>query len=85
MEDIVLIDEIETHLYLELQKQILPLLASFFPNVQFIVSTHSPFVLSSLKNSVAFDLEKAIADLTDYSYSTLVEGYFGVSLDSSER
>ena len=56
-EGIVLVDEIETHLHLELQKVIMPLLTKIFPNIQFIVTTHSPFVLSSLSNAVAFDLE----------------------------
>ena len=54
---IVLIDEIETHLHLELQKQILKILTTLFPNIQFIVSTHSPFVLNSLSNVVIYDLD----------------------------
>ena len=54
---IVLIDEIETHLHIDLQRMILPFLTTFFPNVQFIVSTHSPFILSSLENVVIYDLE----------------------------
>lgn len=82
---IVLIDEIETHLHLELQRIILPLLTRIFPNIQFIVTTHSPFILSSLPNAVAFDLEnkETIEDLTDYSYEALAEGYFGVRTESS--
>ena len=52
-EGIVLVDEIETHLHLELQKVIMPLLTKIFPHIQFIVTTHSPFVLSSLSNAVA--------------------------------
>lgn len=85
-EGIVLIDEVETHLHLELQRQILPLLTSVFPNIQFIVSTHSPFVLSSIKNAVAYDMERheIIGDLTDYSYESLAEGYFGVRTNSVE-
>ena len=55
---IVLIDEIETHLHLELQKLILPMLTELFPNIQFIVSTHSPFVINSIENATIFDLEK---------------------------
>ena len=43
-EGIVLIDEIETHLHLQLQKAILPLLTRLFPNIQFIASSHSPFL-----------------------------------------
>ena len=53
---IVLIDEIETLLHLELQRLILPMLTRIFPNTQFIVTTHSPFVLNSLEDAVAFDL-----------------------------
>ena len=84
-EGIVLVDEIETHLHLELQKVIMPLLTEIFPNIQFIVTTHSPFVLSSLNNAVAFDLEhqEIIEDLTEYSYESLAEGYFGVKTASS--
>ena len=84
-EGIVLVDEIETHLHLELQKVIMRLLTEIFPNIQFIVTTHSPFVLSSLSNAVAFDLEhqEIIEDLTEYSYESLAEGYFGVKTASS--
>ena len=84
-EGIVLVDEIETHLHLELQKVIMPLLTEIFPNIQFIVTTHSPFVLSSLSNAVAFDLEhqEIIEDLTEYSYESLAEGYFGVKTTSN--
>ena len=86
MWSVVLIDEIETHLHLELQRVILPILTTIFPNIQFVVTTHSPFILNSLENAVAFDLEhrEPIEDLTDYSYEALAEGYFGVRTDSSE-
>ena len=85
-EGIVLIDEVETHLHLELQRQIMPLLTSVFPNIQFIVSTHSPFVLNSITDAVAYDMERheVIGDLTNYSYESLAEGYFGVKTSSME-
>lgn len=78
IQGIVLIDEIETHLHIELQKKILPLLISLFPRIQFIVSTHSPFVLNSIHNATVFDLEKRepIEDLMRFSYDVLVENYF---------
>lgn len=57
-EGIVLIDELETHLHIELQKKILPFLTEFFPSIQFIVTTHSPFVLNSIDDAVIYDLEK---------------------------
>lgn len=76
---IVLIDEIETHLHLALQKKILELLTTIFPNIQFIVSTHSPFILNSLENVAIYDLEKHLFvkdGLADVPYSGIVEGYF---------
>ncbi len=77
---IVLIDEVETHLHLELQRLVMPILTSLFPKIQFIVTTHSPFVLSSIGNAVAFDLEKheALDNADEYPYESLTEGYFGI-------
>lgn len=77
---IVLIDEIETHLHLELQKNIMPLLTTIFPNIQFVVTTHSPFILNSLQDVVIFDLENGLLvenGLEDVPYDGIVEGYFG--------
>ena len=76
---IVLIDEIETHLHLELQKNVMKLLTTVFPNIQFIVSSHSPFILNSLDNVFIYDLEKRTLvkhGLADVPYSGIVEGYF---------
>lgn len=86
-EGIVLIDEIETHLHLELQKRILPILTKLFPNLQFIVTTHSPFILNSLENAVIYDLEKNILvkdGMQKLPYEGIVEGYFGTDRLSSE-
>lgn len=77
---IVLIDEIETHLHLELQKNIMPLLTTIFPNIQFVVTTHSPFILNSLQDVVIYDLENRLLvedGLDDVPYDGIVEGYFG--------
>lgn len=82
VEGIVMIDELETHLHIGLQKTILPFLTSFFPKIQFIVSTHSPYILNSIENCVIYDLEKKIRmeDMSLYSAEGIVEGYF--ELDS---
>ena len=86
MEGVVLVDEIETHLHVALQKKVLPFLTSFFKNIQFIVTTHSPFVLSSLSNAVICDLEKRMitTDLSAYSYDALIESYFDSDKYSKE-
>lgn len=76
---IVLIDEIDAHLHLELQKNIMPLLTTIFPNIQFIVTSHSPFVLNSLENTVIYDLENNVlveSGLNNVPYDGIVEGYF---------
>ncbi len=41
---VVLIDEIDAHLHPKWQQQVGFWLAEFFPNIQFIVASHSPFV-----------------------------------------
>ncbi len=83
---IVLIDEIETHLHIKLQKAILPFLTDFFPNIQFIVTTHSPFVLTSLNDAVVFDLEskERWEHMAPMAASTVVESYFDLDLYSNE-
>lgn len=45
---IVLIDEIELHLHPQWQQDILANLTNCFPNVQFVITTHSPIVLSTV-------------------------------------
>ena len=78
MPGIVLIDEVETHLHIEMQKSIMTLLTTLFPNIQFIISTHSPFILNSIENCVVYDLEKNIRmeNLSGYPAEGIVEGYF---------
>ena len=55
------------------------LLTTIFPNIQFVVSSHSPFILNSLENVVIYNLEKKICvknGMADIPYSGIVEGYF---------
>jgi len=47
---IVLIDEIDLHLHPQWQKRILSDLTDIFPNIQFIVSTHAPSVINSVRS-----------------------------------
>jgi hypothetical protein len=80
---VVFIDEIESHMHLKLQREILPFLTRTFPRVQFIVSSHSPFVLNSIDNVVIYDLEShtlVSEGLTNVPYDGVVEGYFDSDL-----
>ncbi|MEH1961276.1 MAG: AAA family ATPase [Nostoc sp.] len=55
---VVLIDEIELHLHPKWQREIIPALTRTFPNCQFIVTTHSPQILSQVKPEGIYILEK---------------------------
>lgn len=86
---IVMIDEVDAHLHLAMQRNVLKNLTKLFPNIQFIVTTHSPFVLSSVDNAVIYDLGRkqrvgSEAGLSKLPYSGIVEGYFGASELSSK-
>lgn len=48
-EAIVLIDEIDCHIHPRWQRNIIPALKILFPNCQYIVSTHSPYILESVQ------------------------------------
>ncbi|MGD1872616.1 MAG: AAA family ATPase [Mastigocoleus sp.] len=54
---IVLIDEVELHLHPKWQRDIIPALIKTFPNCQFIVTTHSPQVISHVKPEGVYILE----------------------------
>ena len=77
---VVIIDEIENHLHVSLQKIILPFLSSLFPNIQFVVSTHSPFVLISDPKTFIVDLETGEKhdNFSAFSYEAVLEDYFKV-------
>lgn len=55
---VVLIDEIELHLHPKWQREIIPALTITFPNCQFIVTTHSPQVVSHVRPEGVYLLEK---------------------------
>lgn len=52
---IVIIDEIDAHLHTIHQKEVLPNLIKTFPNVQFIITTHSPLFLLGMEDKFGGD------------------------------
>ena len=52
---IVIIDEIDAHLHLMHQQEVLPELISSFPNVQFIITTHAPLFLLGMDKRFGAD------------------------------
>lgn len=84
IQGVVLVDEIDAHLHVSLQRKILPFLTQTYPAVQFIVTTHSPFVIGSLADSIVYDLstQQQFEDLSNYSYEVIVEGLLRVPVVS---
>ncbi|MDN8598997.1 AAA family ATPase [Citrobacter sp. S2-9] len=78
---IVFIDEIDAHLHISIQKKIMGFLTKSFPLIQFVVTTHSPFVVMSVNDAVIYDLSKheQVEDLSLYSYEAVAEGLFDTS------
>jgi ABC-type cobalamin/Fe3+-siderophores transport system ATPase subunit len=54
---VVAIDEPETHLHPELQQRLMPDLLAAFPRAQFIITTHSPFMVTSVPDSNVYVLK----------------------------
>lgn len=86
LEGIVIIDEIDAHLHVSLQKKILSFFTKAFPKIQFIVSTHSPFVLQSVSDALIYNIStsEVLKDLSHYTYSSIVKGLLGESTNSKE-
>ena len=69
---ILLIDEVDLHLHPRWQQQIVPLLQEAFPNLQIVVTTHSPHVLSSVdkKHIRVIHLEDGVAHIETPQFQT---------------
>ncbi len=80
---IVLIDEIELHLHPAWQRRIVPALEKTFPGIQFILTTHSPQVVSEIARSQVFLLEnfkviKEVPHTLGRDSNTLLQDVFNV-------
>lgn len=69
---VVLIDEVDMHLHPKWQWNVIKTLEKTFPNIQFIIATHSPIIISSCKrgNLILIDGEQKVTYLKNaYGYS----------------
>lgn len=69
---VVLIDEVDMHLHPKWQWNVVKTLKETFPNIQFIIATHSPIIISSCKagNLILIDNKQEVSYLKDaYGYS----------------
>lgn len=88
-EAVVLVDEIDLHLHPKWQRDLVPTLSKIFPNVQFIVTTHSPHVLQSMedvnlyvlrRNAESGEIEAERSRETNFTGWT-VEEILGVTME----
>ncbi len=84
---VVLIDELELHLHPTWQREIVDKLRATFPNIQFIGTTHSPFVIQSLRPGELINLDPdEFAEYADKSIEDIAENVMGVEVpQKSER
>lgn len=81
---VVLIDELDLHLHPKWQQRVVEDLRRTFPKIQFICTTHSPFLIQSLRSGeelISLD-SQPLADLGHLSVDQIAEGVMGVA-DSS--
>lgn len=55
---VVLVDEIDLHLHPKWQREVIGDLSTYFPNIQFIVTTHSPAVVQSMSDVNLYTLSR---------------------------
>ncbi|MFA0026157.1 AAA family ATPase, partial [Vibrio sp. 10N.261.49.A5] len=53
---VITIDEPENHLHPSMQRELIPNLSKAFPKAQFVIATHSPFIIGSSKKSQVYAL-----------------------------
>ena len=84
---VVLIDELELHLHPRWQREIVEKLCTSFPNIQFIATTHSPFIIQSLRPGELITLDpEEFGEYANRSVEDIAEHVMGVKVpQKSER
>jgi len=84
---IVLIDEIDLHLHPKWQRRVVDDLKAAFPTIQFVATTHSPFIVQSLREGELINLDpQPPEEYHDKSIEDIAENLMGVELpQKSER
>lgn len=84
---VVLIDELELHLHPKWQREVSEKLRVTFPNIQFIATTHSPFVIQAMRPGELINLDPdEFGEYADKSIEDIAENVMGVEVpQKSER
>ncbi len=76
---IVLIDELDLHLHPRWQRHVVEDLRKLFPEVQFIATTHSPFIVQSLRNGELLPLDvQSVPETCNLGVEDIARGLMGV-------
>lgn len=82
---VVTIDEPENHLHPSMQRSLMGNLIRAFPEVQFIVATHSPFVISSVRDSSVYVLRYGSASTQTEVIARRPNDVSSVRLDTVDK
>lgn len=83
---VVLIDELDLHLHPKWQRRIIDSLRSCFPLVQFVCTTHSPFLIQSLGDGKLIQLgHYSSSKFVDASIEDIIEDIQGVPLPQKSK
>ena len=84
---VVLIDELDVHLHPKWQRGIVESLRKTFPSLQFICTTHSPFIVQSLRTDELISLERqTVPEVGNLSVDVIARGLMGVERpETSQR
>lgn len=84
---LLLLDEIDIHLHPAWQRKILPVVQTLFPKAQIIVSTHSPFVVGSIRDAWVYPLalrdgqvrlDEPMESQAGSSFASVLKSVFGI-------
>ena len=83
---VVLIDELELHLHPKWQREVREKLRKTFPNIQFIATTHSPFVIQDLRPGelINLDFEESV-EYADRSIEDIAENVMSIKLPQKSK
>lgn len=88
---VVLIDELDMHLHPKWQREIIEILRKIFPKIQFFCTTHSPFLIQSLRSRAELlflnpeKVEDVVLPLSNQSINEIAERIQNVEVDYSKR
>jgi predicted ATP-binding protein involved in virulence len=82
----VLIDELDVHLHPKWQREVIETLRTTFPCLQFIGTSHSPFIVQSLRPDELINLQgQSVPEFGNLSVETIAQGLMGVDRPEVSR